>query len=160
MSVFARCVGSGPTALALLALYACAPPQRSDVPPPAPPPPAPVAEEARQAVRPAASPIPALLREAQDKQRLGDLEAAAAAVERGVRIDPHDPELWHLLAAIRLEQGLAAQAEAMAAKSNTLTSDPNLQRENWLVIADAMRKQGKEAGAREAEQRARDAGAF
>jgi predicted Zn-dependent protease len=148
-------------AFVLLALHACIVPQRRDaVPPSAQPPPPPVAEEVRQVVRPAASPIPALLRKAQGEQNAGNLDAAAATIERGVRIDPYDPGLWHLLAAIRLKQGYASQAEAMAVKSNSLTSDRTLQRKNWSIIADAMHRQGNEVGAREAEQRARGSGAF
>ncbi|MGH8503181.1 MAG: tetratricopeptide repeat protein [Gammaproteobacteria bacterium] len=134
-------------------LQACgvAPPVKS--PAPAPPP----SQEAPREAPPSASPVVALIDKAQTAQRAGHLEDAAASLERAVRIDPYDPVAWQMLAQVRLAQGDGSQAEAMAAKSNSLAyGDDALQRENWRIIAQARRMRGDVQGAREAEQRAGD----
>lgn len=137
-------------------LQACgvAPPVKSPLPEPPPPPPA--RETPREAAS-SASPVLALMDKAQSAQRAGRFEDAAANLERAVRIDPYDPLAWQMLAQVRLAQGDTAQAEAMAAKSNSLAyGDEALQRANWRIIAQARRMRGDEQGAREAEQRAGD----
>ncbi len=154
-----RWTGRGlvPLAVVLLVQGCVAPSPKSGVPPP----PAPAAaEESPYRTQGSVAPVAVLMREAQAAQRAGRLEEAAANLERAVRIDPYDAKLWQLLAAIRLEQGDAAQAEAMAARSNSMASDPDTQRENWFIIAQARRRQGDEAGARAADHRAREYAPF
>ncbi len=147
--------GIAAAGLFLICLHGCVAPPKTDTPAP-PPPPVPTAQEQSEAPQPSAAPVVALIKKAQGERREGRLEQAAASVERALRIDPYDSKLWNLLAAIRLQQGNAAQAEAMASKSNSLArNDRRLQRENWLIIAQARRQRGDEDGAREAEQRAR-----
>jgi cytochrome c-type biogenesis protein CcmH/NrfG len=73
-------------------------------------------------------------------------------LERALRIDPQDPYSWHRLATLRLRQGRADQAEALARKSNLLAGeDPALRARNWKIVAVALRQRGDEAGARIAE---------
>lgn len=107
------------------------------------------------ATQPSAALIKALIQTAQGEQRAGDSRRAAATVERALRIDPYNPELWQLLAMIRLQQGDVAQAEVMAAKSNSVVGNNHaLQRDNWAIIARARRLKGDVRGARDAQRRA------
>ena len=49
--------------------------------------------------------------------------AAAASIERALRIEPRNPRLWQELARVRLKQGQYAQAENVAARSNSWAGD-------------------------------------
>lgn len=161
-------------ALALL-LNACATYTQSDrYPPPvierspSPPPeanyprtePAPVPPPVSGRVIPATpsgSPAVIALMERSDRQYMDqDLDAAAASLERALRIEPRNPLLWHRLASIRLDQGQIDQAMQMAAKSNSLAgNDRSLMARNWQLIALARRAKGDLEAARAAEEKAR-----
>ncbi len=150
-----------PAASALLAVLAAAGCATAPPAPVAGPGGAPVEEVpapspgAPPAAPPARGPVLALLDEARAAERAGDLEAAAAAVERALRIAPGDAALWHRLARIRLAQGLPRQAESLARRSLALAPrDRALAARNWRLIARARRARGDAAGAREAERRA------
>ena len=70
-----------------------------------------------------------------DANRLG---AAAATIERALRIEPRNARLWHELARVRLRQGEYAQAQSLAARSNTWAgSDQALRAANQRVIEEA-----------------------
>lgn len=121
--------------------------------------------EARPLPEPELAPVPpaggsavvALLDRADRQARGGDLGAAAASLERALRIEPRNALLWHRLARVRLAQGDARQAEQLAAKSNSLAGgDPALKAANWKLIARARRTAGHTQGAAEAEARARE----
>ncbi|MNZ36567.1 Tetratricopeptide repeat protein [compost metagenome] len=89
---------------------------------------------ARQA-NPAAS---ALLESAAQDLHAGQLDRAAATLERALRIEPRNPAILHYLGQTRLQQGQYQQAEALAAKSSTLAgSDHNLRESNAWLIAEA-----------------------
>lgn len=105
---------------------------------------------------PAESPAVLALVERADRQyQTRDLDAAAASLERALRIEPRNAQLWHRLAAVRLDQGLHDQAIQMAAKSNSLAgTDRGLQARNWQLIANARRAKGDPGGARAADERA------
>lgn len=96
-----------------------------------------------------------LAAQAEQHRRAGDYPAAAAALERSLRIAPRDPYLLNRLARVRLEQGQAALAASLAARANDLAGNrDDLKRDNWRIIAESRRQTGDEAGARDAEQRA------
>ena len=96
-----------------------------------------------------------LLNDANRRSAEGRHDGAAAALERALQIEPKDAALWHRLARTRLDQGRLDLAEALAAKSNSLAAgDPNLQAQNWRVIAKARQKQGDASGAEDALARA------
>jgi Tfp pilus assembly protein PilF len=115
----------------------------------------PAPEGGEAAPQPAEPAVVALLDESDRKLRSGDHEAAAAAVERALRLSPSNATLWHRLGIIRADQGRWSQAEAMAQKSLSLSgSDPRLQADNWKLIARARRGLGDAAGARAAENAA------
>ena len=91
--------------------------------------------------------------EAQFKGRnYGD---AAAQIDRALRIQPKNPELWHVLAEIRLRQNQPGLAEDLAKKSNSLAkSNADLVKSNWRIIADARRQKGDGVGAQDALEKA------
>ncbi len=92
---------------------------------------------ARHAYRPS-PPVQALLNKAEAQYAAGDLNAAAATLERALRIEQRNPHLWNRLARIRLAQGDRAQAASLAAKSNTLAvGDETLRRDNARIITAA-----------------------
>lgn len=100
--------------------------------------------------------VVALLERADQQYATRDLDAAAASLERALRIEPRNAVLWHKLAAIRLEQGQSAQAVQLASKSNSFAGgDTRLQARNWRLIATARRAQGDEKGAQAAATKAR-----
>ncbi len=101
--------------------------------------------------------VVALLDQARAQLRAGDPDAAAAVLERALRIEPRNPRLWSQLAWVRLRQDLPAQAEQMALKSNALAGgDARLQAANWRIIAKARRLRNDADGAVAAERMARD----
>jgi predicted Zn-dependent protease len=101
--------------------------------------------------------VVALLGQAENQANSGDLEAAAASLERAIRIEPRNPLLWYHLATLRLAQQEAAQAEQLAVKSNSLAAGNRLQQSrNWRLIARAREALGDGTGARAAERRARE----
>lgn len=106
--------------------------------------------------RPQPPAVVALLDTAEQQANTGDLEAAAASLERAIRIDPRNASLWYHLATVRLSQGDPQAAEQLAVKSNSLATGNNAQQaRNWNLIARARKAQDDTAGAREAEQKAR-----
>lgn len=100
--------------------------------------------------------VTVLVRRADDQRRAGDLEGAAASLERALRISPEDAVLWHRLAEVRLGQRNYPMVSQLAAKSNALSgpADQALRSANWRLIARARRAMGDADGARSAEIRA------
>ncbi|MCB1814789.1 MAG: tetratricopeptide repeat protein [Candidatus Competibacteraceae bacterium] len=65
----------------------------------------------------------------------GHYDAAASALERALRIQPKNAEIWHLLGQVRLHQGRYSEAEAMGEKSSALAgNNPALQERNERLI--------------------------
>ncbi len=86
----------------------------------------------------------------------GRLPNAAATLERALGIEPKNPRLWQELARVHLRQGDYAQAENLAARSNSwAASDNDLRAENWRLISEARAARGDEAGAKAALERAK-----
>ena len=99
--------------------------------------------------------IKELLSSAHRHSVQGRNDEAVAALERALQIEPSDAGLWHRLARARFEQGEAGLAEALAAKSNSLAAgDPELQAQNWRLIARIRQRLGDASGASEARARA------
>ncbi len=93
----------------------------------------------------------ALLDRAQLDAAAGHREAAGAALERGLRIEPRNAWLWHELAQLRLAQGQYAQAIALAQKSISFAArERRLLALDWRVIGNARVAQGDSAGAEQA----------
>lgn len=128
--------------LAAVALSGCA----SLTPPQAP---APQPERRENAA------VVALVQNARDEMSAGRLSAAAANIERALRIEPRNPTLWHELARINLHQGQPARAAQLAAKSNALADDDlALRAANWRLIGQARTQTGDHAAAETAFEKA------
>ena len=127
----------------LVVLAGCATPEPQPVPePPAPPPPLQQKENIA---------VAGLMESARSEAAAGNLASAAASLERAIRIEPRNPRLWHELARVRLKQGQYAQAESVAARSNSWAGDDRaLRAENWRLIAESRRARGDEDGAKAA----------
>lgn len=95
-----------------------------------------------------------LVREANAASNAGEHEQAAVHLERAIRIAPRNAALWQNLAVVRFRQSRFVQAESLALKSNTLTTDSELKRQNWALIAEARARAGNQAGARQAAEQA------
>ncbi|MCB1734434.1 MAG: tetratricopeptide repeat protein [Gammaproteobacteria bacterium] len=112
---------SGPRELPPVALVTPEPIRQPKAKPTVAPPP----EESVSAEPTPDSPpaVAALLADANRQMRAGNNDAAAAALERALRVQPRDAYLWHRLAYVRLEQGRGSDAESLALKSNSLAGD-------------------------------------
>lgn len=137
------------------ALLAPVAPSRAE-PPVALPPAAVQTPAPAQQAAPSSSPvIMALLHEAEAHRDSGQLDHAAASLERAIRIRPGEARLWGRLAEVRLQQGQPGLAEDLAKKSNLLAKgDSELIRGNWSVIAQARRQKGDVEGAADAAAKA------
>jgi len=124
--------------LLILVLAGCATrepaPAEATHPPFEAPPPPPMAAPAR----PETAAVASLMDTARAQASAGRLANAAATLERALRIEPKNPRLWHQLAQVRLRQGDYAQAESLAARSNTWAADDaELKAANQRVIEEA-----------------------
>jgi len=138
--------------LAFVLLAGCATPeQRPEPAPEAPPPVAPApAPQPRETTA-----VAGLMESARTDSAAGNLASAAASLERALRIEPRNPRLWQELARVRLKQGQHAQAESIAARSNSWAGDDRgLRAENWRIIAESRRARGDSEGAKAALEQA------
>ncbi|HWP01240.1 MAG TPA: tetratricopeptide repeat protein [Methylococcus sp.] len=86
----------------------------------------------------ASPPVVALMADADKNRASGQLDNAAALLERAIRIQPRNAELWHRLAAIRLEQHQPGLARDLARKSSLLAQgDPVLREKNQAIVEAA-----------------------
>jgi predicted Zn-dependent protease len=120
-------------------------PQRELPPEPAAEPPA--APSAATTANPQV-PTLALLQQSQRSADSGDLDSAIAYVERAIRLSPRDAALWLQLARLQLGANRPGRAEQTAQKALSLAGrQRELERDSWLVIADAREAQGDQDGA-------------
>lgn len=99
--------------------------------------------------------VMSLLGSADTLAKAGHMDAAASTLERALDIESRNPFVYQRLAAVRLAQEQAGQAEQMAMKSNSLAGDnPFVKASNWRLIAAARRTDGDSHGAGQASQKA------
>ena len=119
-----------------------APPPPASHPPPAP---APTPAPSTPVVpAPHADPsVTVALREQSVAAEMnGDHDRAVALIERALRIEPNNPQLWIDLAHLHLDEGDKAGAEQFARKALLFTkSRPDLEQQAYAVISDAQRAQ-------------------
>jgi Flp pilus assembly protein TadD len=97
----------------------------------------------------------ALVSQAQTQLAAKNYTVAAASIERALRIEPDNPLLWIELGKVRQAEGNYAQAENMGRRAAALAANaPKTHSQAWSLVAEALRAQGKNAQAREAEERA------
>lgn len=85
----------------------------------------------------------------------GRAEAAAASLERALRLTPGDAMLWHRLARVRLEQSRWDQCIELAQKSNSLAAGNRaLQVANWKLVSRAQAALGNSSAAQAAARKA------
>lgn len=111
------------------------------VPEARPPQPVPQAVPVRPPPRPAHFIAADFSRQAEQQARDGNLDLAAATLERGLRQVPKNAKLWSQLAEVRLQQRHYHQARALAAKSNSLAgTNTRLMRRNHWIMEEALRR--------------------
>lgn len=133
------------------------PPTASEIQEPALPPPAPELTpfEPIEATAPLSPAVGALVLAANQNSKAGDLDSATASIERAIRIEPRNANLFYKLALLRLKQSKPRLAEDLAKKSALLASTDNtLKKHCWLLIAHAREIQQDVAGAKEARAKA------
>lgn len=81
--------------------------------------------------------VTALLKRAQQQQHDGNEQAAAASLERAIRIAPRYPESYLRLGELRYQQGMYEQARALAEKALSLGADWWLRREAKSLVERA-----------------------
>ena len=85
----------------------------------------------------------ALLEDSRTAEARGDHQAAINYLERAIRIEPRDPELWIKLADQQVRSGNPEAAIQQAHKAIALAGTRiDWQRAAWLVIADAEEARG------------------
>jgi len=126
------------------------------VPPPSPPPAQELTPfEPIEATVPLSPVVSALVLASNKNSKSGDLDSAAASIERAIRIEPRNATLFYKLALLRLKQSKPRLAEDLAKKSALLASTDNtLKKHCWLLIAHAREVQRDFAGAKEAREKA------
>jgi len=99
-------------------------------PPPIPPPPPPAGSGATAA----------LLQQGRQQAAAGNYPLATSSLERALRINPNDADIWYELGRVKLGQGDYVQAESMGRRALALAgSDPARRARCEALIADARR---------------------
>ena len=94
--------------------------------------------------KPTSGTVLALLSQAKEQEKAGNPEKAAAVLERALRIEPKNPQLWYRLALLRLQQGQLDLARSLAAKSSALAQgDEDLQVKNRTIMEQVDLLQGR-----------------
>lgn len=100
------------------------PPPPEPIPPPAPP--------------PSSGATAALLEQSRQQAAAGNYPLATSSLERALRINPRDAELWLELGRLKLQQGDLAQAENMGRRALSLAgTDATLRRQSEELISAA-----------------------
>lgn len=101
------------------------------------------------------APVSALVLAAKQDSDSGNPEAAGAAIERAIRIEPRNATLYYKLALVRLEQSQPRLAEDLAKKAALLASEDNeLKKHSWLLVAKARELLSNPEGAKAARKKA------
>jgi len=91
-----------------------------------------------------------LLTSARADIALGRSRSAISKLERGLRIEPQNAQLWHMLAKAHYANSAFLHSISMAKKSNSNTNDDELISENWKLIKQAGERSGNANAIKEA----------
>lgn len=98
----------------------------------------------------------ALLHASYDHSVAGDYANAEVKLERALRIEPGNADLWYELAHIKFQQEQYSQAESLALRANSFAGNKDfLRRDIWNLIGQARGAQNNFNGAQEAYKKAR-----
>ncbi len=129
-----------------LSLLSCAAPRQPGSEP----------EQAPAAISSGSEQVDQLIAQARDYRDQGQYERALPVLEQALRIDSRNALLWYEMASLRLDQGMNTAAEDSAQRAIRFSSgNTRVAIQSWLLIAEARRRQGKEAGAEQAMEKAR-----
>jgi len=78
--------------------------------------------------------VASLLDRAKQQELNGDYQAAAATLERAIRIAPRYPESYYRLGELRFKQGLYSQARSLGHKTLSLGADWWLRRQAQSLV--------------------------
>lgn len=96
----------------------------------------------------------ALLRQSERANRAGEHHEAVGYIERAIRLNPLQADLWTALALLHLHNDDPENALRFANKAVTLAGRrADWLRDAWLVIADVKAQQGNEVQAHEIRKR-------
>jgi len=85
-----------------------------------------------------------LLESAEQALRLGQFNQAEMFLERALRLEPRNGELWYAMGQVKFEQNHHAQAVQFCLKSNSLAGkDPLLIHKNWILMESAYLQMGE-----------------
>lgn len=98
-------------------------------PPPIPPPPPPVSAGATAA----------LLMQGRQQAAAGNYPLATSTLERALRINPNDADIWYELGRVKLDQGDYVQAENMGRRALGLAGSDSLRRALCDELIEAAR---------------------
>ena len=127
-------------------------PEFLETPPPPPPPPP---FEPLETFAPLSPAVNALASAASQNSKSGNIESATTTIERAIRIEPRNATLYYKLALLKLKQSKPRLAEDLAKKAALLaSSDTQLKKHSWLLVARAREIQGDLKGGKEARAKA------
>lgn len=108
------------------------------------PAPDPIVEPARPTLDDASDATVALVNQAYRDQDDGERKRAVGNLERAIRIEPRNGQLWVLLAELQLAAGRTTPAEQSARKGLLFLARMSpFRRRAWLVIASALDARGE-----------------
>ena len=100
--------------------------------------------------------IDQLITQARELRDRGSYHRAQSTLEQGLRIDSRNALLWYEMASLRLDQGMNDSAEDSAQRAIRFSREnQRVAIQSWLLIAEARKRRGDEAGAGQAMEQAR-----
>lgn len=100
---------------------------------------------------PNASPaVKTLITSARADIAIGRSRSAISKLERGLRIEPENAQLWHMLAKAHYSNSAYLHSISIAKKSNANTNDDELIKQNWQLIKRAGERSGNATAIKEA----------
>ena len=94
--------------------------------------------------------VKSLMTSARADIALGRSRSAVSKLERGLRIEPQNAQLWHMLARAHYSNSAYLHAISIAKKSNANTNDEDLIAQNWKLIKQAGERSGNASAIKEA----------
>jgi len=94
--------------------------------------------------------VKTLISSARADIAIGRSRSAISKLERGLRIEPQNAQIWHMLAKAHYSNSAFLHSISMAKKSISNTNSPDLINENWKLIKLAGEKSGNADAIKEA----------